>query len=300
MGTPDFAVKALSALISKYNVVAVYTKEPKPVGRKQIITKSPVHIMAEENNIPVRTPKNFKDESVVQELRDFHPDIIVVAAYGIILPESVLCVAPMGAINIHASLLPKYRGANPIQRAVIAGDKETGITIMKMDKGMDTGDMLLKEKIAIDENITYGELEEKLSKIGAKLIIEYLENMEKYKPIKQPEEYSVAPKLDKGEAKIDWNSKTAEQIHNLVRGLSPYPFAYFTHNENTIKIIKSQVVNGEHSDMPAGSVMDKSIKVACADGSVLQIMEVQKVGSKPMPVKAFLNGYKLEIGEKLR
>ena len=256
--------------------------------------------MAEEKGIPVYTPKNFRDETTVEELNKLSPDMLVVAAYGIILPESVLNIPSMGAINIHASLLPKYRGANPIQRAIINGEKETGITIMKMDKGMDTGDMLLKGKIDIDQQITYGELEEKLSVMGAELIIEYLENMEKYQPQKQSDDFTIAPKLDKSEAKIDWNNKNATQIHNLVRGLKPYPFAYFTHNDNIVKLVKSEIVTNAHLDMPAGTIVNKNVDVVCSDGSVLRMLEVQKIGGKPMPVKAFLNGYKMEIGEKLK
>ncbi len=297
MGTPDFAVPTLDTLIKNHNVIGVYTKEPKPVGRKMILTKSPVHIFAEKNNIPTYTPKNFKNEEEIKILKNINPDIIIVIAYGIILPKTVLEIPQLGCINIHASLLPALRGANPIQRSIINGDKETGITIMKMDVGMDTGDMLIKKEIAIDNSITYGELENKLSEIGSKLIIDYLNNKENIIAQKQPDTYTIAPKLNKEESKIDW-SKSAQEIHNLIRGLSPYPFANFTHNNNILKIIKSEIIN-EKSNLPYGTIINKNMDIVCGDNNILRIKEIQKIGGKPMNIKNFLNGYKIEIGEKV-
>lgn len=297
MGTPDFAVPALDILTQFHNVIAVYTKEPKPVGRKMILTKSPIHQLAEQKNIPVYTPKNFKQEDTIATLKNLNPDMIIVAAYGIILPQSVLDIPPLGCINIHASILPNLRGANPIQRAILNGDKTTGITIMKMDAGMDTGDILLPHEIEIDENITYGELENKLSEIGKNLIIEYLDKRENLIPKKQPNNFTIAPKLNKEESKINWE-KNANEIHNLIRGLSPYPFANFTHNENIIKVIKSEIIK-EKTTSPIGTILNKNMDIACGNNTILRILEVQKIGGKPMKIKDFLNGYKLEIGEQL-
>ncbi len=297
MGTPDFSVPALSNLTQKYNVIGVYTKEPKPQGRKMILTKSPVHITAEKLNIPVFTPKNFKKDKTVENLKNLHPDMIIVAAYGIILPGSVLDIPPLGCINIHASLLPDLRGANPIQRSILNGDSKTGITIMKMDAGMDTGDMLLKEEIEIDDNITYGELEDKMSELGAKMILEYLEKKDSVTPQKQGDNFTLAPKLDKTEAKINWETN-AKQIHNLVRALMPAPKAYFTHKDIQIKVLKTSVIN-ETTDKPAGTILTKDLQIACGNGSIIKIEELQKPGGNPLPTKAFINGYKFEIGKNL-
>ena len=299
MGTPEFAETALKALLPIHNVIAVYTKEPKPVGRKMILTKSPVHECAIQNNIPVYTPKTFKDEAIVNQLKGLNPDMIIVAAYGKILPQNVLDIAKFGCINIHASILPKLRGANPIQRSIINGDTITGITIMKMDAGMDTGDILLQEETEISNTITYKELENKLSEIGAKLILKYIDNMDSIKPIKQDDtRATLAPKLQKEEAIINWNN-TANQIHNLIRGLSPHPYATCYHNNNPLKIIKSEVVNDTHNFKP-GTILNKNMDIACGNNTILRILEIQKIGGKKLPIKDFLNGYKIEINEKLQ
>ena len=299
MGTPEFAETALKALLPIHNVIAVYTKEPKPVGRKMILTKSPVHECAIQNNIPVYTPKTFKDEAIVNQLKGLNPDMIIVAAYGKILPQNVLDIAKFGCINIHASILPKLRGANPIQRSIINGNTITGITIMKMDAGMDTGDILLQEETEISNTITYKELENKLSEIGAKLILKYIDNMDSIKPIKQDNtQATLAPKLQKEEAIINWNN-TANQIHNLIRGLSPHPYATCYHNNNPLKIIKSEVVNDTHNFKP-GTILNKNMDIACGNNTILRILEIQKIGGKKLPIKDFLNGYKIEINEKLQ
>lgn len=297
MGTPDFALDVLKEIYKEYNVIAVYTREAKPVGRKMVVTKSPVQTFAEENDIKVFTPKNFRDQETVEELKKLHPNIIIVAAYGIILPRDVLEIPSLGCINVHASLLPKLRGANPIQRSIMNGDRVTGITIMKMDKGMDTGNMLLKDLMVIDKNETYGELEKRLAKMGGKLILKYLKEMENILPQRQTSDFTLAPKLSKEESIIDWN-KTADEIHNLVRALNPHPFANFTHGENIIKVIRTEVQK-ETTDKPAGTILNKNMDIACGSGTIIRILEVQKVGSKQMPIKDFLNGYKIEIGEVL-
>lgn len=297
MGTPDFSVPALLNLINNYNVIGVYTKEPKPQGRKMILTKSPVNITAEKLGIPVFTPKNFKKEETIEELKKLHPDIIIVAAYGIILPQTVLDIPPLGCINIHASLLPNLRGANPIQRSILNGDSKTGITIMKMDAGMDTGDMLLKEEIEINDNITYGDLENKMSELGAKMILEYLEKKDSIIPQKQIDNFTLAPKLDKEESKINWQN-SAGKIHNLVRGLMPSPKAYFIHNDTQIKVLKTSLIN-ETTNQPAGTILTNDLQIACGNGSIIKIEELQKSGGNPLTTKAFINGYNFEIGKNL-
>ncbi len=298
MGTPDFAVPALKQLVERYNVVAVFTKAPKPVGRKMILTKSPVHIFAEEHGIPVFTPPNFKEVLDITKVQMCHPDIIVVCAYGVILPERILNVPKLACINIHASLLPKYRGANPIQRAIMAGENIAGVTIMNMENGIDTGAMLLKDAINVPKDMTYGELENALSIMGAKLIIEYIDNMDKILPQRQSKEFTLAPKLTKEETIISWNDP-ATKIHNLVRGLSPEPYAKFTHKDNILKLIKSEVVN-QTTDKPAGTVLTKDLEIACGNGSIIKILSIQKPGGKIMNTKDFLNGYKIEVGEILK
>ena len=298
MGTPDFAVPALKQLVERYNVVAVFTKAPKPVGRKMILTKSPVHIFAEEHGIPVFTPPNFKEVLDITKVQMCHPDIIVVCAYGVILPERILNVPKLACINIHASLLPKYRGANPIQRAIMADENIAGVTIMNMENGVDTGAMLLKDAINVPKDMTYGELENALSVMGAKLIIEYIDNMDDILPQRQSKEFTLAPKLTKEETIINWNDP-ATKIHNLVRGLSPEPYAKFTHKENILKLIKSEVVN-QTTDKPAGTVLTKDLEIACGNGSIIKILSIQKPGGKIMNTKDFLNGYKIEVGEVLK
>lgn len=296
MGTPDFAVKALVEIAGNHNVVVVYTKEPKPVGRKRILTKSPVHIKAEELNIPVKTPKNFKDDMIAAELSALKPDVIVVVAYGLILPQAVLDIAP--CINIHASLLPKLRGANPIQRAVINGDDKAGITVMKMDAGLDTGDMLVVDEVTINTNTTYGELLATLSDMGANLILKYLENKDSVKGVKQGDDFTVAPKLLKQEQTINWNLP-AIKIHKQVCGMNPTPFAKTYHNQTELKIIKTEITDITTNGVKAGVLYDDNLSVVCGDGKVLQILQLQKVGGKQMAVKDFLNGYKLKKGDRL-
>ncbi len=299
MGTPDFAVPALKNLIKRHNVVAVYTKAPKPVGRKMILTKSPIQVVAEENNIPVHTPANFREILEITKLQMYHPDIIVVCAYGVILPERVLDIPNISCINIHASLLPKHRGANPIQRSIMEGDKTTGITIMNMDKGVDTGNMLLKDAMPISEDITYGELENALSIMGGNLIIEYLDKINEILPQRQSKEFTLSAKLEKEEAKINWEN-SATKIHNLIRALNPEPYANFKHKENVIKIIRSEVVKDSTTNKPAGTVLNNKLEIACGEGSILKILSIQKTGGKIMDTKSFLNGYKIEIGEVLK
>ena len=304
MGTSVFAVPALKRIFEFCNVVAVYTKSPKPVGRKQIITKTPVNILADELGIPVVTPKSFNDDNVISELKLLKPDMIVVAAYGIILPECVINLPKFGCINIHASLLPFFRGANPIQRAILEGHKSTGISIMRMDCGIDTGDILISKTIPILPNVTYGELSVELSKIGADLIIEYIDHREKIKSVSQGNDYSVALKLSSSERFINWND-TAENIHNKVRGLNPYCFATCFHNSMELKIIKTELVDSsiwgsDLNNKVVGTVLDKNLNIVCGNKTIIKILVVQKIGGKQMFVKDFLNGYKINVGDILK
>ena len=297
MGTPEFSIPTLEYLIKNHNVLAVYTKEPKPQGRKMVLTKSPIHIMAEQHNIPVFTPKNFKNIEDVEKLKSFNPDFIIVIAYGLILPKSVLDIPSIDCINIHASILPKYRGANPIQRAVLMGEKKTGITIMKMDIGMDTGDMLYKKEIDIDDNITYGQLEQKMSFLSVEALDYYFNNMNTLSPIKQGDDFSLALKLQKDEMLIDFSNEPF-QIYNLIRALMPYPKAFFTHNNNIIKVLEAKIID-ENTSFNNGTIISKDFKIACGNGKVIQFIKLQKAGGNSMELKDFLNGYKIEIGQVL-
>ncbi len=307
MGTPKFSVPVLENLYNNYNVIAVYTKMPKEVGRHKILTKSDVHQRAEELRIQVITPKNFKNMDDVTTLKNLNPDMIVVAAYGIILPQSVLDVPRLGCINIHASLLPLLRGANPIQRAILNGHKKTGITIMKMDAGMDTGDMLIKDEIEINDDITYGNLSNKLSKIGSDLIIKYIDNRDNITPEKQPDNFTIAPKLSKDEEKINWH-ETATNIHNKIRALNPSSYAICRHKQTELKVINSSIDKNKFNmtdniDMvnkAAGTVISANktgIYILCGDKNIIQIKTVQKIGGKIMEVRDFLNGYKINAGD---
>lgn len=299
MGTPDFAVACLEKLIgSRHKVLAVFTQPDKPVGRKQILTAPPVKELAVKNGISVYQPESLKkDSSAVEILKELNPDIIIVVAYGKILPKEILKLPKFGCINVHASLLPKYRGAAPIQWAVINGDKETGVTVMQMDEGLDTGDMLLVKKTAIDENETSEELFDRLSLIGADALIECLDLIEKgnITPEKQDESKATfTKKITKEMCPIDW-TKSAIEIHNLVRGLQTWPCATTVLNGKTLKIHKTKLSN--ITGNKPGCVVDNNdnVTVCCGDGTCIEILELQPEGKKRMSAKAFLLGNKIEI-----
>lgn len=301
MGTPDFAVPCLEKLIEYHNVTAVFSQPDKPVGRKQILTPPPVKQCANEHNIAVFQPKSLKDDEIAKQIEDMKADIIVVVAYGKILPKRILDAAKYGCINVHASILPKYRGAAPIQWAVINGDKETGVTVMQMDEGLDTGDMLLVKKTDIGINETSEELFERLSIIGANALIETLDDIEKgrAKPTKQGEaKTSYAQKITKLLSPIDWN-KSAFEVHNLVRGLQTWPCAQTKLNGKNIKIHKtvlSDIIGGK-----AGEIIDsnKKLIVSCGDGKCVEILELQPDGKKRMDTKSFLAGNNVTVGTLL-
>ena len=305
MGTPDFAKESLEAIYNaKYNIIGVVTNPDKPKGRGMKMIASPVKEFALEKNIPVFQPlKVRKNTEFIEKIKELKPDVICVVAYGKILPKEILDIPQLGCINVHGSLLPKYRGAAPIQWAVINGDKETGITTMYMDVGMDTGDMILKEKVSIGENETTGELCDRLSKIGGELLVKTLKLIEDGNAprTKQGEDYTIAPMLDKEMANIDWENKTAEQIKNLKRGLNPIMGAYTFVNGKKLKIWKAQVVEENKILVSDNKIKNGDIVLADAkqglffkakDG-MLEAIEIQAENCKKMNAKDFLRGNKL-------
>lgn len=308
MGTPDFAVGTLRALLdSEYTVQAVFTQPDKPKGRGKSLQMTPVKEVAVEAGIPVYQPKRIRDPENLEILKQYQPDVIVVVAFGQIIPEEILNLAPYGCVNVHGSLLPKYRGAAPIQWAVIDGEKESGVTTMRMDAGVDTGDMLLKAVVPLEEKETGGSLFDKLSREGAKLLIRTLKALEEGEvcPQRQPKESptAYAAMLTKQMGKIDWN-QSAERIECLIRGLNPWPSAYTSYQGKTLKIWAAQVEpKTEKSDgsVCPGTVVEttkKAFKVQTGDG-LLTILELQLEGKKRMEADAFLRGYPVQVGERL-
>ncbi len=299
MGTPDFAVPCLEDLYnSEHEVLGVFTQPDKPVGRKQILTPPPVKQFALEKGIAVYQPEKIKSSDAADIIKELAPDIIIVVAYGKILPEEILSAAPFGCINVHASLLPKYRGAAPIQWAVLNGEKETGVSIMQMDKGLDTGDVILVRKTDIDENETSEELFDELSAIGAQALLEVLELIENGEAVKTPQpegDFGYAKMITKELCPIDW-SRPAAEIHNKVRGLQTWPVAITKLGGRNLKIHKT--VRCDFKGGMAGEVMesDRRLIVSCGDGSCLEILELQLDGKKRMEAKAFLQGNRIEKG----
>jgi methionyl-tRNA formyltransferase len=298
MGTPDFAVPCLEKLIeSKHEVVGVFSQPDKPVGRKQILTPPEVKACAVKYDIPVYQPEKIKGSNALEIIQSLNPDIIVVVAYGKILPNEILNAAKYGCINVHASLLPKYRGAAPIQWAVLNGDKTTGVSIMQMDEGLDTGDVLLVKETQIDINETSAELFDRLSILGADALLEALDLIEKGKanPQKQADgEYEYAKMISRELCPIDW-SKSAIEIHNQVRGLQTWPVAITTVNGKNLKIHKTILSDAKGNK--SGEIVDnkKRLVVSCGDGNCLEILELQLEGKKRMDAKSFLLGNNIEI-----
>ncbi len=298
MGTPDFAVPCLERLVKEnFDVVCVVTQPDKPKGRKQELTPSDVKVKATELGIEVYQPTSLKTQEAYDYLSKFEPDYIIVAAYGKILPKNILDLPKYACINVHGSLLPKYRGAAPIQRSVLAGDKVTGITTMLMGEGLDTGDILLKSEYKIDINATAGEVFDALAQSAPDLLMETIEKFTKGEiiPEKQDEAGATyAAMLSKDEAVIDW-SRSALEIHNLIRGMSPWPVAYTCLEGKKLKVYSSRLTD-ENTSLEAGNVKEDkaSILVACGDGKILALTSVQLEGSKRMDAKSFLLGHKIE------
>ncbi len=295
MGTPDFAVPCLERLVKDgYDIALVVTQPDKPRGRKQEMTPSEVKVCALSHGIEVYQPESLRTDEAYDYLKKFEPDYIIVAAYGKILPKRILDMPKFACINVHGSLLPKYRGAAPIQRSVLAGDKVTGITTMLMGEGLDTGDMLLKKEYEIDINATSGEVFDALSQSAPDLLIETIEKFTKGEiiPEKQNEaEATHAAMLSKEEAVIDWN-KSAAEIHNTVRGMAPWPVAYTGYNGKKLKIFTSCLTD-EKTTIPAGKIKEdkNKILVACGDGMLLEIASLQLEGGKRLEAKQFLAGH---------
>ncbi len=303
MGTPEFSVPTLRALKEAgHQVVAVYTQPPRPGGRRGLdLQKSPVHQAAELLGIPVLTPLNFKAEEDRQQFAAFDADVAVVVAYGLLLPEAILNGTRLGCYNGHASLLPRWRGAAPIQRAIMAGDVETGMMVMKMEKGLDTGPVALTARVPIDENMTAGELHDALMLKGARLMrdaMAKLENDDLPLTVQAEEGVLYAAKIDKAETRIDF-SRPSQDVHNHIRGLAPFPGAWFEleigGKPERVKVLASERAEGVGE---AGSVLDDQLTIACASGAV-RLLKLQKAGGKPMLAADFLRGTPVAIGTRL-
>lgn len=300
MGTPDFAVPSLKVLIEKYDVTAVLTQPDKPKGRGKKMAYSAVKEEALKHEIPVYQPIKLKDDrDLINKLKELKPDFIIVVAFGQILTKEVLDIPKYGCINLHASLLPMYRGAAPINWAIINGEKFSGNTTMLMDVGLDTGDMILKDNVEITKNMTAGELHDILMVRGADLLVKSMEGIVNGSVTlqKQSDETFYAKMIDKDLAKIDWN-KSSEEIHNLVRGLNPWPIAYTNYEDERMKVYESEALDGECSVEP-GTILDVSkdgLKVACRSG-ILLIKKVQFPNGKPLTIEQYINGH--EINNKI-
>ncbi|WJR68309.1 methionyl-tRNA formyltransferase [Neorhizobium sp. CSC1952] len=303
MGTPEFSVPTLHGLKQAgHDVVAVYTQPPRPGGRRGLdLVKSPVHQAAELLGIPVFTPVNFKAEEDRERFRALNADVAVVVAYGLLLPEAILTGTRLGCYNGHASLLPRWRGAAPIQRAIMAGDRKTGMMVMRMEKGLDTGPVALTREVEIGENMTAGELHDKLMQVGARAMAEAMDKLEADDlPLTpQPEEGVLyAAKIDKGETRVDF-LKPARDVHNHIRGLSPFPGAWFeveiNGRQERVKVLSSELGEGSGE---AGKVLDDALTVACGEGAV-RLLKLQKAGGKPLAAAEFLRGTPIPAGTRL-
>lgn len=300
MGTPDFSVPCLQRLIADgEEIVGVFTQPDKPKGRGYELTPPPVKVEALKHNIPVFQPKSMRDGEALKILETLQPDLNVVVAYGKILPPEILYFPKYNSINIHASILPKYRGAAPIQWVILNGEEKTGVTSMQMDDGIDTGDMLLKAELPIPPNMTGGELHDALSELGAQVLSDTLKALKNgdLHPTKQIGESNYAPMLNKALCPIDF-SRTAQDVHNHVRGLSPFPTATAVLHGKRMKIHTTRLTENI-STAPAGTIVSATdgIEVVCGDGKTVLVTELQPEGKKRMTAKAFLVGHKLQAGE---
>ncbi len=297
MGTPDFAVPSLKKLVEKHNVMAILTQPDKPKGRGKKMAYSAVKEEGLKHNIPIYQPIKLKeDRELIDKLKEMKPDFIIVVAFGQLLTKEVLDIPKYGCINLHGSLLPMYRGAAPINWAIVNGEKVSGNTTMLMDVGLDTGDMLLKDEVEIPENMTAGELYNILMERGSDLLIRTIDGIvdNTIVPEKQSDETFYAKMLDKNIAVISWD-KTAQEIHNLIRGLNPWPIAYTEYKEERMKIFESEVINEKTSKSP-GTIIEvskKGMKVACKD-SVLLVKKVQFPNKKPLTIAEYINGHEIE------
>lgn len=296
MGTPDFSVPVLEALVDAgHDVVAVYSQPPRPAGRGKKDRPSPVQSKAEALGLTVRYPVSVRTDEALAEFQALNADIAVVVAYGLILPQSILDAPKKGCLNIHASLLPRWRGAAPIHRAIMAGDGETGVCIMQMEAGLDTGPVLSRHTVSIGESETTQQLHDRLSDIGATAIVDALAQLDQLDAQPQPDDgVTYAAKIEKSEAAIDW-SKPAIEVDRLVRGLSPFPGAWFEMNGTRVKVLGSTLV--EHSGT-AGCVLDDELTVACGEGAI-RLTKLQRAGKSAQDAEQFLNGWPLPAGTQL-
>jgi methionyl-tRNA formyltransferase len=299
MGTPDFAAPVLSELVGQgHEIVGVYTRAPKPAGRRGMeLTKTPVHQLAEGFNFPVFTPKTFRDADTLEAFAALEPEAAIVVAYGLILPRAALDVPPLGCLNLHASLLPRWRGAAPIQRAVMEGDAETGVMVMRMEEGLDTGPVAMAERVMIGPDETAGELHDRLKVVGADLMGRAVAALGRgsltFRP--QAEEgVTYAAKIAKAETRIDW-SRPAAEAHDRIRGLSPFPGAWFELAGERVKVLRSTRADG--AGRP-GELLDDRLTVACGEGAV-RLLQVQRAGKAPVDAQSFLNGARLKPGAVL-
>ena len=294
MGTPDFAAVALQGLLnSRHEVVCVYSQPPRPKGRGHKLQKSPVHLLAEQHNIPVFTPKTLKDKDAQAEFAAQEADIAIVAAYGLLLPEAILNAPKYGCLNIHGSLLPRWRGASPIQRAIWEGDAKSGITIMQMDKGLDTGDMIVKSEIALNSDTTASSLHDSLADMGAKLAIEVLDKLSstgKLEAEKQDDTLATyAHLLKKSDGDIDW-TQSAAQIDRQIRALNPWPATRAVLQGKSFKITAAIIEDFPARSDKCGQILSKNGNISCGDNSVLKILKLQPEGKKAMDFASAING----------
>jgi methionyl-tRNA formyltransferase len=302
MGTPDFAVPVMTEIVGQgHEIVAVYTRAPKPAGRGMDLRPSPVHALADSFGIPVFTPKTLRDADEQARFAAHGADIAVVVAYGLILPRPVLDAPRLGCLNLHASLLPRWRGAAPIQRAIMAGDAETGVMVMKMEEGLDTGPVAMAERVSITPDMNAGELHDRLCVIGADLMARALAaaSRESLQFTPQSEEgVTYAHKIEKAEARIDW-SRDAKSLHDHVRGLSPFPGAFFEvdlgKGLERVKVLRARICEGRAAP---GTLLDDALTVACGEGA-LQLLDVQRAGKGPMKAQEFLRGARIVKGAAL-
>jgi methionyl-tRNA formyltransferase len=296
MGTPEFSVPVLQALVDAgHDIAAVYCQPPRPAGRGKKTRPSPVQVCAEKTGLPVRHPVSLKSAEAQAEFAALNADVAVVVAYGLILPEPVLNAPRFGCLNIHASLLPRWRGAAPIHRAIMAGDRETGVCIMQMETGLDTGPVLMRESTVIGAADTTGTLHDRLSLMGADLIIRALDQLSDLTPVPQPGEgVTYAAKIDKAEARLDWN-RPASVVDRYIRGLSPFPGAWCEINGERVKVLTSRLAEGQGAP---GEVLDDRLRVACATGAV-QLLRLQRAGKAAQDAEELLRGWQVPKGTRL-
>jgi methionyl-tRNA formyltransferase len=302
MGTPDFAVPTLLEIVGRgYDVAAVYTRAPKPAGRRGLeLTPSPVEREARRFGLPVLSPRTLRTTDAESTMRAHGADVAVVVAYGLILPQSILAAFPLGCFNLHASLLPRWRGAAPINRAIMAGDAETGVMVMRMEEGLDTGPIAMAERMAIGPDDTAGDLHDRLARLGADLMVRALGALERGSLTLTPqpgEGVTYAGKIDKDETRIAWG-RPWHEAHNHIRGLSPFPGAWFELAGEGARVKVLRTTRGEGSGVP-GTVLDDRLTVACADGAV-RILELQRAGRQAMKATEFLRGTAIAAGTRLR